>query len=323
MKWYQRKNGISVLIPTQNEEAVVALSILSFLEFGDELIVVDNGSTDRTKEIVRDLESIYPKKIRFYDMPELPDLYHNRQYAFSKSSYRWVVRADSDYVAYTDGDHSVLEVREMLLSERRSLLPKVYAVPQVNIVADFRHTGLERESRGGRSDPGRYVPTPISDPMLRIYEVFPGLRFGRLGRWEGARFNRFLRKIRTEVDYPLWMQCSLKSNRSYLFRSERTDWRELGNYTKYPTLESYVHAVIRRKYGTEDLDKAAHLHFQRNIAPFLQEYDPDKYHPYPKLVREQMARNCIYRIKECGNIVDREYLGIDPLPLGIKGELVA
>jgi len=320
MRWQERRNGISVLIPTQNEEAVVALCVLSFLEFGDELIAVDNGSTDRTKEIVKDLESVYPKRIKFFDVPELPDLYQNRQYAFSKSSYRWVVRADSDYVAYTDGEYSILRFREKLLSQKRSFLPKVYAVPQVNVTGDFWHTGLERKPGGlAPGDPGRYVPPPVSPPMLRIYEVFPGFRFQRLGRWEGVRFSYMLGKIKVKIEHPLWMHCNLKSSRSYLFRSERTNWRELGDYARYPTLESYVRQAIQHKYGTQDIDEAAEHYLRRSVYPFLQPYDPDEYYVYPRLVQEQMGRNCIYRIVKSDDKVKREYLGIDPLPYEGRG----
>ena len=43
---HRRLNGVSTLIACQNEEATVGWSILSFLPFADEIIVVDNGSTD-------------------------------------------------------------------------------------------------------------------------------------------------------------------------------------------------------------------------------------------------------------------------------------
>ena len=85
----KRKKGISVLLPTQNEEKIIKLSILSFLDFADEIIVVDNGSIDNTKEIIKDMAKKYPK-IKFFDKPELPDLYHNREFAFKKSQYRWI-----------------------------------------------------------------------------------------------------------------------------------------------------------------------------------------------------------------------------------------
>jgi len=318
MSWLDRKNGISVLIAAQNEEAIIAMCILSFLDFGDELIVVDNGSTDRTKEIVRYLAAMYPQKIKFFDVPELPDLYHNRQYAFSHSSYRWVVRVDADFVAYTDGDYDILRFRERLLSQRSLPWPIVYGFWLPNLMGDFWHTGLERDlDSSGPSDPGRYVTPPMTHPTTRIYQVFPGFRFQRLGRWEGVRFQRILNKIRFDLDHPLWMHCNIKSSRSYLFRSERTNWRELGDYKRYPTLEVYVREVIQQKYGTDDVDEAAEMYFRNHVFPYLQPYDPQKYCPYPRLVREQMERNCIYKVSEVGGLVKREYHCIDPPPYSV------
>jgi glycosyltransferase involved in cell wall biosynthesis len=58
MGYQKRKEGISVLIACQNEEATLALCVISFLDFADEIILVDNGSTDRSKEIARDLQSL-------------------------------------------------------------------------------------------------------------------------------------------------------------------------------------------------------------------------------------------------------------------------
>ena len=314
MDWHKRKNGISVLIACQNEEALITLCIISFLDFGDELIVVDNGSTDRTKEVVRDLASMYSHKIKFFDVPELPDLYHNRQFAFSQSSYRWIVRVDGDFVAYTDGDYNILDFRERLLSQKKVSWPIVYGFWLPNLMGDFWHTGLEINPGSlGPSDPGRYVTPPMTHPTTRIYNVFPGFKFQRLGRWEGVRFQRVLNKIRFDLDHPLWMHCNIKSNYSYLFRSERTNWRQLGDYAKYPTLESYVHKAIQRKYGTDDINKAAHLYFKSYVFPFLQPYDPEKYCPYPILVQNQMKQNSIYNVSKTNNLFNRGYYGIDPL----------
>lgn len=304
-----------MLIACQNEEALIAPCILSFLGFGDELIVVDNGSTDRTKEIAKDLESMYPDKIRFFDVPELPDLYHNRQYAFSRSSYRWVVRADGDFVAYTDGDYDILRFRRKLLTQGHLSWPITYGFWLPNLIGDFWHTGLERETATlGPHDPGRYVPPPMTHPTTRIYRVFPGFRFQRVGRWEGVRFQRALNLVRCDLEYPLWMHCNIKSARTYLYRSERTNWRELGDFNRFPTLESYVRDVIPSKYGTHDIDAAAEMYFKSHLSPFLQPYDPRAYHPYPRLVQEQMKRNYVYRVSKRGDDVRRECLGVDPLP---------
>ena len=307
----KRRNGISVLIASQNEEALIGLCIRSFLDFGDELIVVDNGSTDRSKKIIQALQARHPEKIKFYDAPDLPDLHHNRQYALSKSSYRWIVRADADFVAYTDGEYDIAHFRKQLLQDT-SPWPAVYGAPLPNVSGDFWHTGQEHPPEGlGQHDPGRYIPPPITQPTLRIYKVFSGFRFKRLGRWEGTTFNRFLRMIRIELKRPLWMHCNLKSDLNHLYRSERTNWRELGDFVTYPTLDSYLRNTLQEKYGTDDVERAAELYMQNNVYPFLYPYDPNKHYPYPRLVQEQMQKNSIYKLKSINGTIQREYLGID------------
>ncbi|MBV7338396.1 hypothetical protein KFU94_61250 [Chloroflexi bacterium TSY] len=104
------------------------------------------------------------------------------------------------------------------------------------------------------------------------------------------------------------MHCNLKSSQNYLYRSERTNWRELGDFTQYPTLESYVRVVIPEKYGTEDLDEAAQIFLREHIYPFVQQYDPEKFYPYPKLVIEQIERNPIYQIVEENGTIVRHFI---------------
>ena len=299
-----------MLIPTQNEEAVVGLCIRSFLGFADELIVVDNGSTDHTQEIVQDLATQHPRKIKFFDVPELPDLVHNRRYALAQSQYEWIVRADSDYVCYTDGDLDVMQFREFLLKRKRALRPEAVAVPQSNIVGDFWHTGVPMRPGGYRANPERqHVSEALVPPMVRFYRHFPLFQFVRRGRRETVRFRHVLKVIRWER--PLWMHCNIKSDMNLFFRSERTDWRELGDFKRYPTLPAYIQAHVQRKYGTSDLDVAARLYMERHVLPYLEPYDPDRYYPYPRLVQEQMERNPVYKISKSKRGLTRDYLGVD------------
>ena len=44
----KRENGISVMIRVRDEEEWIAKSLLSLNEFADEVVVVNNNSTDRT-----------------------------------------------------------------------------------------------------------------------------------------------------------------------------------------------------------------------------------------------------------------------------------
>lgn len=293
----RRKPGISVLIPTLDEEAVVAGCIRSFLDFGDELIVVDNGSTDATKRICRELESQHPAKIRFFDKPELPDLYHNRQFALQHSQYQWLVRADSDYICHTDGEHDIRKFRDFLLSQGPTIRPLSVSVPQTNIIGDYWHTGVPMRPGGWRANPERqHVSEALVPPMVRFYRWFPGFAFVRRKRRETVRFRHLMKVIAWPA--PLWMHCNIKSDMNHFFRSERTDWRQLGDFSRYPTLKHYVDAIVEQKYGTRDLDEAAALYMQRHVLPFLQPYDERQFGPYPAIVRELMQTNPVYRIVE-------------------------
>ncbi len=311
----KRKTGISVLIACQNEEALVALCIRSFLDFGDELIVVDNSSTDKTKTIVRALAAQHPEKIKFFDVPELVDLYHNRQFAFKQSSYEWIVRADSDFVAYTDGDHNIMQVREYLLSRSRRLWPLSISVPLGNVSGDFWHTYppfVRKHWPTGKKI--GYYPAGMSGHRMRIYRYLPFFDFRRLGRWESVRFHRLYRLCSVRWDKPLWMHCDIKSDMNRFFRSERTNWRQSDDFKRYPALQSYIESIVDQKYGTNDLAEGARIYLQKEFLPNLELYDPDKCFRYPSLVRQQMKKNPIYKISSCQGKLTRKFLGIDPVP---------
>lgn len=304
----RRKHGISVLIACQNEEFVIELCIRSFLEFGDELIVVDNGSTDRSKEIIRSLEAEFPKKIKFFDVPELPDLYHNRQFALERSQYDWIFRADADYVAYTDGEYDIRRIREEMLKRPRSLRPEAFSLTLANLAGDFWHTGKPMKPGGQQANQDRwYLQGPVFTGNLRIYRWYPGMKFQRRGRWEGVRFQPLIRRF----DHPrlVCMHVNLKSDLNFFFRSERTNWRQLGDFKRYPTLQSYIEDIIFEKYGTRDVNEAAAIYMQKHLLPYLMPYDPEKYYPYPPLIEKQMRANPYFKIVNINGQISRKFLG--------------
>ena len=53
------------LMLVKNEEDIIASTLKAAVEWSDKLIVLDNGSTDRTWEIVNDMASLRPCIIPF------------------------------------------------------------------------------------------------------------------------------------------------------------------------------------------------------------------------------------------------------------------
>ena len=276
-----RNSGISLLVPTLNAERTVELCIRSFVDFPDEIIVVDNGSTDGTVDIVRRLERDI-RKLKFFHVPKLTHLFENRQYALERSQFNWVVRIDSDYVAYTSGPNSISHLRDKILRTKRQVPPIRFGITQVNLFNDFEHTGPSSEETKGA-----WVPPPVSTLPARIIQHYPGMRFQRLGRWEGIRFQKYLKHV--QIEKPYWFHCQFKSEMSLFFRSERTNWRECGDFDQYPTLESYIRDIIPEKYGTSDMEGACQIFIEREIKPSIREYNPEEYYPYPELIKRAMS----------------------------------
>jgi len=307
---HRRRPGISVLLAVQNEQYVLALSIRSLLELGDEVIVVDNGSQDQSPQIARAFAERHPERVRFFDRPDLVDLHQNRAFAFSQARHEWVVRADSDYICYTDGPLAVQGFRRFVLSLRRNVQPAVIWVPQPNVFGDFLHTGRALTGGWAQNPERQYVPDADSPPMPRLYQTFPGFAFVRRGRRETTRLLGLMQS--STWPQPIWMHCTIKSDLNLFRRSERANWRQLGDYARFPTLEHYIRSIVRERYGTNDLAEASRTYMQRHVLPHLERYEARGRHPYPQLVAEQLRRNPIFEIYAGADGLERRFLGFDP-----------
>lgn len=76
-------DSISVLIPARNEERVIGASIASLLASRGvqiEIVVLDDGSTDRTAEIVRGF-AVQDARVRLRPSPPLPGGWNGKQHA--------------------------------------------------------------------------------------------------------------------------------------------------------------------------------------------------------------------------------------------------
>ena len=76
-------DAISVLIPARNEERVIAASLASLLAsrgVAIEIVVLDDGSTDRTAEIVRGF-ALKDARVRLRSSPPLPGGWNGKQHA--------------------------------------------------------------------------------------------------------------------------------------------------------------------------------------------------------------------------------------------------
>lgn len=103
--------SISLCMIVKNEERVLERCLHSLQGLMDEIIIVDTGSTDRTKEIAKK----YTDKI--YDFQWIDDFSAARNFSFSKATKEYIYVADADEVLDQDNYEKFKQLKQVLLPE--------------------------------------------------------------------------------------------------------------------------------------------------------------------------------------------------------------
>jgi chlorobactene glucosyltransferase len=94
---------VSVLIPARNEENNIKKCLDSFLNQSYknyEILVLDDNSTDKTYEIVKNLAKQHPDKIKLYSGKPLPPDWRGKSFAMQQL----LDYANGEYYLFTDAD---------------------------------------------------------------------------------------------------------------------------------------------------------------------------------------------------------------------------
>jgi len=128
---------VSAALIVKNESAVLARCLDSLKSLMDEIIIVDTGSTDHTKEIA----AAYTDKI--YDFPWIDDFAAARNFAFSKCQMEFIYSADADEVLDACNQERFLYLKEAMLPEVDIVqMYYINCAGEFNTIANF-----EREYR--------------------------------------------------------------------------------------------------------------------------------------------------------------------------------
>lgn len=117
---------VSLCMIVKNEEDTLARCLNSVKEIVDEIIIVDTGSTDQTKEIAKEFSE------KIYDFQWIEDFSAARNYSFSK--------ATMDYIFWLDADDVILPEDGKKLKELKDSLD-----PAVDIVMMKYNTGFDAQ----------------------------------------------------------------------------------------------------------------------------------------------------------------------------------
>ncbi len=100
--------SLSLCMIVKNEEDVIGRCLACVKDIADEIIIIDTGSTDKTKEI----SAQYTNKI--YDFTWIEDFASARNYSFSKATMDYVMWLDADDVIYEKDQQELKSLKETL-----------------------------------------------------------------------------------------------------------------------------------------------------------------------------------------------------------------
>ncbi len=101
----------SMCMIVKNEESVLERCLDSIADLMDEIVIVDTGSTDRTKQIALK----YTDKV--YDFTWAGDFSKARNFAFEKAACDYIYSADADEVIDEENREKFKQLKETMLSE--------------------------------------------------------------------------------------------------------------------------------------------------------------------------------------------------------------
>lgn len=102
---------ISVCMIVKNEEALLEECLNSLKGIWDELIIVDTGSTDTTKEIAKKFTD------KVYDYEWIDDFSDARNFSIRKATMEYIYVADADELLDKENYERFLQLKENLLPE--------------------------------------------------------------------------------------------------------------------------------------------------------------------------------------------------------------
>jgi hypothetical protein len=162
---------ITVVIPCLNEEQGIEQVLRRMPEFVDEVVVVDNGSTDRTSEIARDFGAVVIREdVRGY----------------GRSYKRGFANAQGDVIVTLDGDHSYPP-------DAISYLIEAFLHLEVDFLNASRFPVRDRRAMSLKHKFGNFV---LSLAMTALY--FRWVRDSQSGMWVFRR--SILQDMRLESD---------------------------------------------------------------------------------------------------------------------------
>jgi|GEM_PF-1008541 len=268
------KKGISVYIPCKDEETHLKMCLESLLGIADQFILIDNGSTDATLEIMKDFQAIHRQtEIEVHSKPGML-LVDMVQFALSRVKYSWVLKWDGDMLAINE-EKQFTDLKRRCLEAKR---PAAYTLPRINLTGDYHHVSSWTEV------------VDAGEPFLRTFSN-KFLFTEEYGRMEHAVIPLHYR-LKLRKEYYSFHFSNLRPPARIMYRHCYLDWRETVNTgtdaarSKYNDFGVFRNAWFLHNFGSTD-ERTLKFRSGRLIASMCRKFDVSKYCGLPEILQSE------------------------------------
>ncbi len=273
------------MMTVRNEEEWVELSLRSVATIADEIVFVDNGSSDETREVAAETIHYYGFNAKLLSFPK-EDFCEAVNHTLANTTRRWILRWHGDFVGRTSGPRSLTVLRDRIMT----LDPRRYHCIQlgpVSLDGDLLHQEFQQQVE--------------LEPLL--YGYSPDLHYEQRGRFESLVVPYYYEKLDWRELYFFHMRWVKPADR-LLYRWFWTEWMSLPDKSQWPTLRDFVVHKARVDWGIGDLGVAAAFLVNSRCKGFVP-YDSERFGPYPDLLREKLLNPPFRIVYKDGRIVGR------------------
>ncbi len=256
--------AISLCMITRDEEKYLAQCLNSVKEAADEIIIVDSGSTDKTKEIAKKFNS------KIFDFKWKDDFSAARNESLKHAAKEWVLVLDAD---------EIIEEKDLAKIKDAVKNPDDFAgfaLEQRSYIKDY-FEGAVRNSSG--FEPIKDYPFYISNSLIRLFKNNLGLKFkNRVHELVEDSIGEKKLKYKN-MDVVLHHFGSLKDEKTINEKTEDYSRIILKQLEEEPENPRYNYQAARMCIGKNDFGKALE-YFQKTA----------KLNPNYKLVYSEIAK---------------------------------
>jgi glycosyltransferase involved in cell wall biosynthesis len=262
--------GLSAIVRVKDEETWLEPCIRSIATVADEVIVGDNGSTDRSLEILRRLELELGGVLRLFECGEV-GIKQLSNHLLEQTQFRWVIRWDADFVAHTEGPQSIQILRDWLdeLDERRYYM--VYP-RMVELAGDLSHQRPLTSTRADchcftSSEAVRYVYGPSGFEAPKIPISYGACRF----------------------EVPTFFHVDVKPDRRMFLSHVWKEYLLAVDRADYETFEAYINHTLQQEWRSMEVDEAAQAWAADHFRGLVR-YDEERFGAYPALLQPHLEK---------------------------------